>query len=109
MYKGNLPDQFFSQLIDVLNVIICFIFFQSNDQEKPNYFDRKVVIRQLRALQTLETVILMGCGLPHRMRFKAFNSRYRCIGPFKKFKRTDDNAIDDTKVLIRRDRFTSFY
>jgi len=75
----------------------CF-HSQSNDLEKPNFFDRKPIIRQIRALQILETVNLMACGLPHRMRFRAFNSRFRCIGPFRCFKKSEDKAIDECKV-----------
>lgn len=32
---------------------------------------------QVRALQILETATLMASGFPHRMRFRAFMSRYR--------------------------------
>jgi hypothetical protein len=34
---------------------------------------------QIRSLQILETVNLMARGFPHRMRFKAFNARYRML------------------------------
>lgn len=55
-------------------------------------------MRQVRALQILETVNLMAGGLPHRMRFKAFNSRYRLLAPFKLLKRVEDKSIEDCKV-----------
>ena len=34
---------------------------------------------QVRSLQVLETVNLMAKGFPHRMRHRAFNSRYRML------------------------------
>ena len=40
----------------------------------------------------------MAGGLPHRMRFKAFNSRYRLLAPFQLLKRLEDKAIEDCKV-----------
>ncbi|XP_074602506.1 unconventional myosin-IXb-like dachs isoform X2 [Brevipalpus obovatus] len=79
---------------------------KSNDLEKPDYFDRKPIIRQIRALQILETVNLMACGLPHRMRFRAFNSRFRCINPFRYFKKSEDKAIDECKALLDNLRST---
>ncbi|XP_071447803.1 unconventional myosin-XIX [Hetaerina americana] len=44
-------------------------------------FARQAVRRQIRSLQILETVNLMAGGFPHRMRFKAFNNRYRSLAP----------------------------
>ncbi|GFS87283.1 myosin-I heavy chain [Trichonephila clavipes] len=72
----------------------------ANNNEQPNHFDRGVVVQQIRALQVLETVNLMAGGFPHRMRFKAFNIRYRLIAPFKKLKRTDDKAVEDCKLIL---------
>ena len=37
------------------------------------------MVRQVRALQVLETVHVMAGGFPHRMRYRAFNQRYRVI------------------------------
>ncbi|KAH8028346.1 hypothetical protein MRX96_000085 [Rhipicephalus microplus] len=39
-------------------------------------------------------------GLPHRMRFKAFNVRYRLLAPFKILKKTDDKAVGDCKLIL---------
>ncbi|KAG8225228.1 hypothetical protein J437_LFUL012703 [Ladona fulva] len=47
----------------------------------PEEFARQSVRRQIRSLQILETVNLMAGGFPHRMRFKAFNNRYRSLAP----------------------------
>lgn len=41
----------------------------------------------------------MACGLPHRMRFRAFTMRYRCIGPLRRLKKVDDkSSAEDCKV-----------
>jgi len=55
-------------------------------------------MKQIRALQVLETVNLMACGLPHRMRFKVFISKYKCIICFKQLSHTEEKKIDDCKV-----------
>ena len=62
-------------------------------------------MKQLRALQILETVNLMAGGLPHRMRFKAFISRYRLLVPFKLLNRDEDKMAEDCKVSIQN-KFT---
>ncbi|KAJ8318178.1 hypothetical protein KUTeg_003269, partial [Tegillarca granosa] len=49
---------------------------KTNDHGEMDLFDKDVVIRQLRSLQLLETVRLMAGGIPHRMRYRAFNNRY---------------------------------
>lgn len=48
-----------------------------NEHDSETDFDRTHVTNQVRSLQVLETVNLMARGFPHRMRFKAFNGRYR--------------------------------
>ncbi|KAL1491573.1 hypothetical protein ABEB36_012148 [Hypothenemus hampei] len=73
----------------------------SNNQETPNTFDRGVVVRQIRSLQVLETVNLMAGGFPHRMRYKAFNSRYRLLAPFTALIRTDEKVTEDCKVILQ--------
>ncbi|RWS15743.1 unconventional myosin-IXb-like protein [Dinothrombium tinctorium] len=102
---STLTQDFHTRLDNLLRTLVHarphFIrCIKSNSKENPNHFDRKVVTRQIRALQVLETVNLMAGGLPHRMRFRAFNSRYRCLAPFKKLKRIEDKAIDDCKILL---------
>ncbi|KAK3740679.1 hypothetical protein QZH41_019050 [Actinostola sp. cb2023] len=47
-----------------------------NHLEKPNVFDRKVVSRQLKALQVFETVQLLLSEVAHHSRFEAFVKRY---------------------------------
>lgn len=42
----------------------------------------------------------MAGGYPHRVRFRAFNSRYRCLAPFKMLKRTEENVIEDCKTIL---------
>ena len=51
-----------------------------NEHDSDLEFDRTHVTNQVRSLQVLETVNLMARGFPHRMRFKAFNSRYVVCG-----------------------------
>ena len=74
---------------------------RANAAEQPGLFDRSVVSRQIRALQVLETVNLMAGGYPHRMRFKAFNARYKMLAPFKRLKRSDDKALDDCGLILQ--------
>ncbi|XP_030768013.1 unconventional myosin-IXa isoform X2 [Sitophilus oryzae] len=73
----------------------------SNNQETTNRFDRGSVVRQIRSLQVLETVNLMAGGYPHRMRFKAFNSRYRLLAPFTELNRTEEKVTDDCRVILQ--------
>lgn len=40
-------------------------------------------------------------GYPHRMRFKAFNARYRLIAPFKQLRRAEEQAVEDTKLILQ--------
>ncbi|XP_023247799.1 unconventional myosin-IXb-like [Copidosoma floridanum] len=74
---------------------------RSNASETPMQFNRNVAMRQIRSLQVLETVNLMAGGYPHRMRFKAFNARYRLIAPFKQLRRSEEQAIEDTKLILQ--------
>ncbi|XP_048526207.1 myosin-I heavy chain isoform X1 [Dendroctonus ponderosae] len=73
----------------------------SNSQEGANRFDRGIVVRQIRSLQVLETVNLMAGGFPHRMRYKAFNSRYRLLAPFAELSRTEEKITDDCKTILQ--------
>ncbi|KAK9736482.1 Myosin head (motor domain) [Popillia japonica] len=56
---------------------------------------------QVRSLQILETVNLMAGGYPHRMRFKAFNSRYRLLAPFTRLQRTEEKVMEDCHVILQ--------
>ncbi|GIY51471.1 myosin-51 [Caerostris extrusa] len=102
---STLTQDFHSRLDNLLRTLVHakphFIrCIKTNNNEQANHFDRGVVVQQIRALQVLETVNLMAGGFPHRMRFKAFNIRYRLIAPFKKLKRSDDKAIEDCKLIL---------
>ena len=56
---------------------------------------------QVRSLQVLETVNLMHSGFPHRMRFKAFNARYKSLAsPMKNLHRTDSKAVEDCEFIL---------
>lgn len=35
------------------------------------------------------------------MRFKAFNARYRLIAPFKQLRRSEEQALEDTKLILQ--------
>ncbi|XP_060869911.1 unconventional myosin-IXa isoform X2 [Metopolophium dirhodum] len=74
---------------------------KANSTETPDRFDRAVVMRQIRSLQVLETVNLMAGGYPHRMRYKAFNLRYKMLAPFNKLLRTDDRATEDCHLILK--------
>jgi dachs protein len=102
---STLTQDFHSRLDNLLRTLVHakphFIrCIKANNSEQPSHFDRGAVVQQIRALQVLETVNLMAGGFPHRMRFRAFNIRYRLIAPFKKLKRTDDKAIEDCKLIL---------
>lgn len=71
-----------------------------NSAEVANQFDRGTVVKQIRALQVLETVNLMANGYPHRMRFKQFVSRYRMLAPFRMLKRVEDKALEDCNLIL---------
>ncbi|KAF0301174.1 Myosin-VIIa [Amphibalanus amphitrite] len=73
---------------------------KANDSEQPLLFERTTVMRQIRALQLLETVNLMAAGYPHRMRFRAFNSRYRLLSRSRLLHRTDEKAVEDCRLIL---------
>lgn len=52
-----------------------------------------------RVLELIFTTI--HTGYPHRMRFKAFNARYRLIAPFKQLRRAEEQAVEDTKLILQ--------
>jgi len=71
-----------------------------NQSGQRDLFDRHTVAKQLRAFQVLETVNLMAYGYPHRMRLKAFNSRYRLLAPFHELSRTEEQAAEDSSRIL---------
>ncbi|XP_071057490.1 myosin-VIIa isoform X2 [Onthophagus taurus] len=103
---STLTQDFHTRLDNLLRTLVHarphFVrCIRSNSQEAANRFDRSSVVRQVRSLQILETVNLMAGGYPHRMRFKAFNSRYRLLAPFNRLTRTEDKVLDDCHVILR--------
>ncbi|XP_075739430.1 unconventional myosin-IXb-like dachs isoform X3 [Rhipicephalus microplus] len=102
---STLTQDFHTRLDNLLRTLVHakphFVrCIRANKHEQAGHFERTVVMKQLRALQVLETVNLMAGGLPHRMRFKAFNVRYRLLAPFKILKKTDDKAVGDCKLIL---------
>ena len=72
-----------------------------NIQDSETDFDRAHVTNQVRSLQVLETVNLMAKGFPHRMRFKAFNGRYRMLArPMTILKRSDEKSVQDCELIL---------
>ncbi|KAI1301352.1 Unconventional myosin-VIIb [Halotydeus destructor] len=103
--SSTLTQDFHTRLDNLLRTLVHarphFVrCIKANDTESRNQLDRKTVIRQIRSLQVLETVNLMAGGFPHRVRFRAFNSRYRCLSPFERLKRSEDKVIDDCKTIL---------
>ncbi|KAI9556922.1 hypothetical protein GHT06_016716 [Daphnia sinensis] len=103
---STLTQDFHTRLDNLLRTLVHakphFIrCVRANNTETTGHFDRSVVSRQVRALQVLETVNLMAGGYPHRMRFKAFNARYKMLAPFKRLKRLDDKAVDDCTLILQ--------
>ncbi|XP_051174657.1 unconventional myosin-IXb isoform X1 [Leptopilina boulardi] len=103
---STLTQDFHTRLDNLLRTLVHarphFVrCIRSNASETPMHLDRGVAMRQIRSLQVLETVNLMAGGYPHRMRFKAFNARYRLIAPFKQLRRAEDQAVEDTKLILQ--------
>lgn len=83
---ATLTQDFHTRLDNLLRTLVHarphFVrCIRANATEAPMVFERTTVIKQIRALQALETATLMASGYPHRMRFRAFLSRYRALGP----------------------------
>ncbi|OTF78491.1 Myosin X-like protein [Euroglyphus maynei] len=98
-------QDFHSRLDNLLRILVHarphFIrCIKINDREQCDHFDRFTIMRQIRALQVLETVNLMAEGLPHRMRFKAFISRYRLLVHSSCIRQNDDTMLDDCRVIL---------
>ncbi|XP_011312916.1 unconventional myosin-IXb isoform X2 [Fopius arisanus] len=103
---STLTQDFHTRLDNLLRTLVHarphFVrCIRSNATETPLHLDRGVAMRQIRSLQVLETVNLMAGGYPHRMRFKAFNARYRLIAPFKQLRRAEEQAVEDTKLILQ--------
>lgn len=103
---STLTQDFHTRLDNLLRTLVHarphFVrCLRTNPTETPGRFDRGTVMRQIRSLQVLETVNLMAGGFPHRMRFKAFNARYRLLAPFRKLRRVDDKATEDCHLILQ--------
>lgn len=103
---STLTQDFHTRLDNLLRTLVHarphFVrCIRSNPTETPGHFDRTTIVKQIRALQVLETVNLMASGFPHRMRFKQFNGRYRMLAPFRLLKRTEDKVLEDCKMILQ--------
>ncbi|XP_050306303.1 myosin-VIIa isoform X2 [Anthonomus grandis grandis] len=103
---STLTQDFHTRLDNLLRTLVHarphFVrCISSNNQEAANRFDRGMVVRQIRSLQVLETVNLMAGGFPHRMRYKAFNSRYRLLAPLSALSRTEEKVTEDCKTILQ--------
>ncbi|CRK99962.1 CLUMA_CG013257, isoform B [Clunio marinus] len=102
---STLTQDFHTRLDNLLRTLVMsrphFVrCFRSNSNEKSNCFDKGTVVKQIRALQVLETVNLMASGYPHRMRFKQFICRYKMLIPFRLLKLCEENALEDCKLIL---------
>ncbi|KPM08181.1 Myosin X-like protein [Sarcoptes scabiei] len=82
-------------------ILFTLEFLKINDKEQQGYFDKFSVMKQIRALQVLETVNLMAEGLPHRMRFKTFIARYRILVQSNQLSKTDELTIENCKLILK--------
>ena len=103
---STLTQDFHTRLDNLLRTLVHakphFVrCIRPNEHESLTEFDRIHVTQQVRSLQILETVNLMAHGFPHRMRFKAFNSRYRMLAtPAKSLSRMEEKAVDDCEIIL---------
>lgn len=103
---STLTQDFHTRLDNLLRTLVHarphFVrCIRSNGSEIPGRFERQTVVRQIRALQVLETVNLMASGFPHRMRFKQFTARYRMLAPFRLLRRSEEKALEDCKLILQ--------
>ena len=102
---STLTQDFHTRLDNLLRTLVHakphFVrCLKPNEQDSSVNFDRNHVASQVRSLQILETVNLMAGGFPHRMRFKAFNARYRVLAhPMKILHRTDEKVNKPIKIV----------
>ncbi|XP_030380655.1 unconventional myosin-IXAa [Scaptodrosophila lebanonensis] len=103
---STLTQDFHTRLDNLLRTLVHarphFVrCLRSNGSELVGNFERATVVRQVRALQVLETVNLMASGFPHRMRFKQFNARYRMLAPFRLLRRSEEKALEDCNLILQ--------
>ncbi|XP_037959001.1 myosin-G heavy chain-like, partial [Teleopsis dalmanni] len=103
---STLTQDFHTRLDNLLRTLVHarphFVrCIRSNSTESAGCFERLTVVKQIRALQVLETVNLMASGFPHRMRFKQFNARYRMLAPFRLLRRSEDKAMEDCNLILQ--------
>ncbi|RZF39453.1 hypothetical protein LSTR_LSTR000974 [Laodelphax striatellus] len=103
---STLTQDFHTRLDNLLRTLVHarphFVrCLRANSTETPGRFDKATIMKQIRSLQVLETVNLMAGGYPHRMRFKAFNLRYKLMAPFGKLKRSEERALDDCLLILQ--------
>ncbi|KAL5281767.1 Myo20 family protein [Megaselia abdita] len=103
---STLTQDFHTRLDNLLRTLVHarphFVrCIRSNTSENSGNFERMSVVKQIRALQVLETVNLMSSGYPHRMRFKQFNSRYRMIAPFNGLNRLEEKSQENNGVILQ--------
>ena len=102
---STLTQDFHTRLDNLLRTLVKskphFIrCIRPNESETSSEFSRSFVTQQVRSLQVLETVNLMAGGLPHRMRFKNFNARYRLLAPIKNVSRKEELVFDECHQIL---------
>uniref|UniRef100_A0A0K2TNA5 Unconventional myosinIXblike [Megachile rotundata] n=2 Tax=Lepeophtheirus salmonis TaxID=72036 RepID=A0A0K2TNA5_LEPSM len=104
---STLTQDFHTRLDNLLRTLVHakphFVrCIKPNNKESSTEFDRTLVAQQIRSLQILETVNLMSGGFPHRMRFKAFNTRYRCLADHSRMlsRRVEEKAVEDCEIIL---------
>uniref|UniRef100_A0A0A9W116 Unconventional myosin-Va n=1 Tax=Lygus hesperus TaxID=30085 RepID=A0A0A9W116_LYGHE len=103
---STLTQDFHTRLDNLLRTLVHarphFVrCIRANASETPRRFDRAIVMKQIRSLQVLETVNLMAGGFPHRMRFKAFLSRYRVLAGHNELRRSEEKAVEDCQTILQ--------
>eukprot|EP00095_Tigriopus_kingsejongensis_P002709 maker-scaffold809_size94238-snap-gene-0.26 protein:Tk02709 transcript:maker-scaffold809_size94238-snap-gene-0.26-mRNA-1 annotation:"myosin-i heavy chain" len=102
---STLTQDFHTRLDNLLRTLVHakphFVrCLRPNENDSLTEFDRTLVVHQIRSLQILETVNLMAKGFPHRMRFKAFNARYRILAKSSRLNRSEEKAVDDCETIL---------
>jgi dachs protein len=103
---STLTQDFHTRLDNLLRTLVHakphFVrCIRPNEHDSLTEFDRNLVVEQIRSLQILETVNLMSGGFPHRMRFKAFNARFKSIvRPTRALIGMDEKAVNDCETIL---------
>ena len=103
---STLTQDFHTRLDNLLRTLVHakphFVrCLRPNENYSSSEFDRNCIANQVRSLQILETVNLMHSGFPHRMRFKAFNQRYKSLAePMKKLHKIESKAVEDCEFIL---------